>query len=212
MQLHHRSLRLCLLTLVLAGAAGCSIDLDGDDDTTAGDESGPTGGEPTTGAIEACEGKMGADECCCFTDMGKAVRNACIAENLCETVIAACEDVDGGCSAIENPDALACTFAALAGTEKGHVSWSFTSALNPGYWRHDLDLYLMGDGTAFVFEDSYLDLSGTTRGTGRHMLNIAQHWNDCAAETDPAAQAECLRKATTGETLHCGDGFEYTID
>ena len=161
---------------------------------------------------EACAGKPGADDCCCFADMGKAVRNACEVESLCETVLADCADVDGDCSAIANPNALACTFAALAGSKKGRVSWSFNSADNPGYWRHDVDVYLMGDGTAFVFEDSYLDLSGSTMGTGRYMLNIPQHWSGCAAETDAQAQAQCLRDALTGETVHCGDGFEYTVD
>ena len=44
------------------------------------------------------------------------------------------------------------------------------------------------------------------------LLNVAAHWNDCAAETDVAALVECLRVATTGEIQHCGDGFEYTVD
>lgn len=223
--------------LLAVGLAGCTIEKDiasdGDattDMTTAAGTSTSAGTEPTGGTSEAttdapasstttdasstttepaqtCPDHANTDACCCFEAHSDYVANVCGTTELCATVGFDCDMDEAACVA-GDLEAIDCALKALAGPEVGLVQVQLD--YGQGWGKQRIELYLQGDGTAYVLEDRLIDVGGTVSPTGRYDLKEPSFFTDCLAASSFDAKAMCFKEATTGPSeASCVDGFDY---
>ncbi|HEY0136210.1 MAG TPA: hypothetical protein VGB85_19130 [Nannocystis sp.] len=177
-----------------------------DVDTTTDGTTGTTG-EPSN----LCPDHMATDACCCFeTHMGFSVSNVCGTESLCALAQFECNQNDDTCTAVDEV-VVDCVLEALRdGTMAGELKVDYN--IDQGFGRRKIDLYLQGDGSAYVVDANEEDLSGVSRATGRHLLREPAYFEDCLMG-DAQIKADCLENVLGGKATEvCTDEYQYDVN
>lgn len=185
----------------------------GTTDATTTDDSTTTDGSTTDEPALACPDHPTVDDCCCFEKDGIYVTNVCTAaqEVLCDDVALQCMEgnPDGECVSATDEALVDCALSALMGDKAGSIRVNFGSLDNPGYWDRRIDFHIVGDGSVYRIDNTFIDLSGQYKNTGLFDLHPPDFFTACLAGSI-AEKADCLREALSGNHKEiCVPGFEY---
>ncbi len=175
-----------------------------------------TDGTTTDEPVLACPDHPTLDDCCCLAKNGDYVDNVCTAEQeiLCGDVVLQCmegggSDPDGECASANDEALLDCALSALMGDKAGSIRVKLGSQENPGYWNRRIDYHVVGDGSVYRVDDTFLDLSGQYKDTGLYDLKSPDFFMACLAGSI-ADKADCLRDALSGGAKElCVPTFGY---
>lgn len=175
-----------------------------------------TEGTTTDGPPLSCPDNPMVDDCCCFEKNDIFVDNLCTAnrEVLCGHAVLQCMEgggsqADGECISASDEALVDCALSALMGDKAGSIHLTLESANNPGQWDRQIFYYIVGDGSVYRVDDTFLDLSGEYLDTGRYDLQPPAFFTACLAGTI-AEKADCLRDALSGAPKEiCIPAFEY---
>lgn len=167
-------------------------------ETTAGDttEAGTTEAPPVL-----CPEHPAPDACCCFVTMDGYQQNVCPETELCDPVEILCTDdttlpeCPVGAVEVVSEASLDCALEALANGAAGTLRYRIDSKQMSGFWYQAWDLYLQGDGTAYVRTFKQQDLSGSYDALGRQTIDPPSELTKCQGDPDVTTRIGCLRKA-----------------
>jgi hypothetical protein len=187
--------------------------------TTMVETTGPTVASLATTTEEAttepppdlCEDHPAPDACCCFWADDGYHEVACPEPaELCAKVTIDCtSDADApecpaGAVEVADAAALECALTQLgtAGVS-GTLRYEVVSKSAPGTWLQAWDLYLQGDGTAYVRTLKATAAGGTYEPLARWTLGVPSAISKCKSDPDPVARIGCLRGALLDATEEC---------
>ena len=189
-----------------AGEPGASGESGGSE---TGDGSSEESGEAATEGELACDHDR-VDDCCCFYDeLSYYVRVACEFEPLCDEIGIACPDGPDDCPAedasVADEAALDCALEALGQGAVGLVSLRLSHSGDTGAIPvyETRDLYLRGDGTAFLATESVADSPAPHGGAQLVALAETATFESCAALPGVPDRLDCLLQAVTSELDVC---------
>lgn len=157
---------------------------------------------------EVCDEHGSTDACCCFwTDDGYH-KVECPTTPLCEGMpieILCTDDAmapECGELTVEvvAEEGLDCALQALEEGSSGVIHYEVVSKANPGAWRQEWDLYLQGDGTAYVRALKASDAGGGYEPLAKFMLADAETINKCRMD-EVSVRIGCLRAAAIGDAI-----------
>ena len=193
------------------GTASTTTDTSTTADTSTTDVDTTDGTTGTTGEpSNLCPDHTATDACCCFeTHMDFSVSNVCGTESLCALAQFECNQGDNTCTAVDEA-VVDCVLEALRdGTMTGELKVDYN--IDQGFGRRKIDLYLQGDGTAFVVDALEEDLSGVARPTGRHALREPAYFEECLMG-DAQAKADCLENVLGDKASEvCTEEYQYDV-
>lgn len=175
---------------------------------------GPSSEEGTTAAPpDLCEDHPTPDACCCFWADGGEQKVACPepAELCAKLTIACTDDAEAPeCPqtavevAVADEAGLDCMLTQLgtAGVS-GTLRYEIVSKADPGAWGQTWDLYLQGDGTAYVRTRKTTSGGGGYEPLARWTLDTPTAISKCKGDADPVARIDCLRTALLDATEEC---------
>ncbi len=223
--------RVSLLMLLLVACGPKAGDADAATEATSSDDGDTqatvTGGPPpaseclgapatSTAGIDprsdlSCPDHGPANTCCCFEDNGWHVNNVCEQHFPCpEIVVSRCYDgtqCDLFEQLIDCPEAVDCALATLAAGGTGTLQWKIYNDVG----AEEMQLHLIGDGTAFRYWTYYFDLGCEVDPFTRNTLWPPSYFAECATKPSVFQRFACVQGAFTGapletciDTLSCG--------
>lgn len=184
-----------------ASTTDASTSTDGTTEASTG-----TTGEPSN----LCPEHATTDACCCFEahmNIAASVSTVCGNESLCAPAEFACSELDQTCTAVD-VKTIDCVLQTLI-DDKMVGSLTVAYDIDSGYGSRKIDLYLQGDGSAYVVDKEELDVSGVLKATGRHVLRETAYFEACLAG-DVQAKADCLENVLGDKASEvCTEEFNY---
>lgn len=155
-------------------------------------------GPATTVTDGLCTDHTQTDNCCCFDDRGES---ACGRQNLCQLIDLRCEGEEESCSAenlaIDCPGPIDCALTALIGGHAGRIQWRVGTLMGD----EEVQLHILGDGTAYVSRVSSEDVSCFYEPVVRKKLKAKDHFIQCSAAPTSFERFDCVRNALLGDSL-----------
>jgi hypothetical protein len=174
-------------------------------------------GGTTTAPPDLCTDHPGPDACCCFWSDGGQHKVECPTTPLCAgmTIEVLCTDdamapeCASGAVEVTSEEGLDCALAALAAGSAGALRYTLTSKADPGAWKQEWDLYLQGDGTAYIRTLKVGDGGSEYEPLERWALEEGSSFMKCMGQ-DVVTRIDCLRTVTVGAASEqCLEGSEF---